>query len=110
MRLVSNGTPLANAKTLVKDSQTFVVDEVPDYVPALKTIGTSTTDPGLLLVRSHYQQYDGADNLLGAVPVDHGTTEAGGDMGGVILSCATTTTCAKTTQQVQGNQGLQVRP
>ncbi len=110
VRLVSNGTALANAKTLVKDSQTFVVDEVPDYVPATKTVGSSTTDPGLLIVRSHYQQYDGADTLLGAAPVNSGTTEAGGDMGGTILTCPTATTCPKTTQQVQGNQGLQVRP
>lgn len=109
VRLVSNGTALANAKTLVKDSQTFVVDEVPDYVPATKTVGTTTTDPGLTLVRSHYQQYDGADTLLGAAPVNSGTTEAGGDAGGIILTCPTATTCPKTTQQVQGNQGLQGR-
>jgi len=110
LRLVSNGTALANAKTLVKDSQTFVVDEVPDYVPVTKTVGTTATDPGLSLVRSHYQQYDGADTLLGAAPVNSGTTEAGGDMGGTILVCPTATTCPKTTQQVQGDQGLQVRP
>jgi hypothetical protein len=110
VRLVSNGTPLANAKTLIKDSQAFVVDSVPDYVPATKTVGTTTTDPGLLLARSHYQQYDGADTLLGAAPVNSGTTEAGGDMGGTILVCPTLTTCPKTTQQVQGDQGLQVRP
>jgi len=41
-----------------------------------------------------------------AAPVNSGTGEAGGDFGGEILSSAT----AKTTQQVQGNQGLQVRP
>jgi hypothetical protein len=46
---------------------------------------------------------------LGAAPVNSGTTEAGGDMGGTILVCPTLTTCPKTTQQVQGNQGLQVR-
>jgi hypothetical protein len=109
-RLVSNGTALTNAKTLVKNSQAFVVTAVPDYIPATKTIAGGITDPGLLLVRSHYQQYDGAGNLLGATPVNSGTTEAGGDMGGVILACATPTTCSKTTQQVQGDQGLQVRP
>jgi len=109
-RLVSNGTGLTNAKTLIKDSQAFVVTSVPDYIPATKTTAGGITDPGLLLVRSHYQQYDGAGNFLGAAPINSGTTEAGGDMGGVILSCATTTTCSKATQQVQGNQGLQVRP
>ena len=110
VRLVSNGTGLTNAKTLVKDSQAFVVTSVPDYVPATKTIAGGITDPGLVLVRSHYQEYDGAGNLLGAAPINSGTTEAGGDAGGQILSCPTTTTCSKTTQQVQGNQGLQVRP
>jgi hypothetical protein len=110
LRLVSNGTPLTNAKALIKASQEFVVTSVPDYVPALKTTAGGITDPGLLLVRSHYQQYDGAGTFLGAAPVNSGTTEAGGDAGGIILSCATTATCSKTTQQVQGNQGLQVRP
>ena len=110
VRLVSNGTPLTNAKALVKSSQAFVVTSVPDYVPFTKTTAGGIADPGLLLVRSHYQQYDGADTLLGATPVNSGTGEAGGDMGGTILPCASTTTCSKTTHQVQGNQGLQVRP
>jgi hypothetical protein len=111
LRIVSNGTPLKNAETLVKDSQTFVVDSVPDYIPAAKTVGKTQTDPGLELVRAHYQQYDGAGNSLGAAPVDCGTAEAGGDMGGVIVpfvsgKCST----SSPTQQVQGNQGQQVRP
>jgi hypothetical protein len=110
VRLVSNGTALTNSKTLVKASQGFVVDSVPDYVPATKTLAGGITDPGLTLVRSHYQQYDGAGTLLGAAPINSGTTEAGGDMGGILLACPTATTCPKTTQHVQGNQGLQVRP
>ena len=110
VRLVSNGTGLTNAKTLVKDSQAFVVTSVPDYVPVTKTTAGGITDPGLTLVRSHYQEYDGAGNLLGAAPVNSGTAEAGGDAGGVILSCPTATTCPTTTQHVQGDQGLQVRP
>lgn len=83
---------------------------VPDFVPSVKTTAGGITDPGLLIVRSHYQQYDGAGTLIGAAPVNSGTTEAGGDVGGLILSCATTATCSKTTQQIQGGQGLQVRP
>jgi hypothetical protein len=111
LRLVSNGTALTNAKTLVKDSQAFVVDDVPDYVPATKTVGATQTDPGLLLVRSHYQQYDGSGALLGAAPANCGTAEAGGDMGGTILTFIAAKTCPTTpTQDVQGNQGLQVRP
>jgi hypothetical protein len=42
--------------------------------------------------------------------VNSGLTEAGGDMGGEILTCPTSTTCPKTIQNVQGNQGFQVRP
>ncbi len=111
VRLVSNATGLTNAKALVKASQAFVVTSVPDYIPATKTLAGGITDPGLLLVRSHYQEYDGAGTLLGVAPVNSGaTTEAGGDAGGQILVCPTLTTCPKTTQQVQGNQGLQVRP
>jgi hypothetical protein len=111
VRLVSNGTGLTNAKTLITKSQQFVVTSVPDYVPFTKTTAGGITDPGLLIVRSHYQEYDGAGTLLGAAPVNTPVaSEAGGDAGGVILSCATTATCSKTTQEVQGNQGLQVRP
>jgi hypothetical protein len=111
VRLVGNGTPLTNAKALVKASQSFVVKSVPDYVPATKTVVTGLpTDPGLALVRSHYQQYDGAGALLGAAPVNCGTTEAGGDMGGRILTYTGTACPAAPTQHVQGNAGLQVRP
>jgi hypothetical protein len=111
VRLVSNGTGLTNAKALITKSQQFVVTSVPDYVPFTKTTAGGITDPGLLLVRSHYQEYDGAGTLLGAAPVNTPVaSEAGGDAGGEILPCATTAACSKTTQQVQGNQGLQVRP
>src|SRR5208282_4380749 len=115
VRLVSNGTALTNAKNLVKASQGFVVGSVPDYVPATKTTvtlsgGSSFTDPGLAIVRSHYQQYDGAGTLLGATPINCGTGEAGGDMGGQILTYTGTTCPANPPQNVQGNQGVQVRP
>jgi hypothetical protein len=110
IRIISHGTALTNVKSLVKGAQKSVVDDVPDFVPAVKTVGATTTDPGLLVLRSHYQEYDGAHTLIGAAPVNSGTGEAGGDGGGLILPCATAATCSKTTQQVQGNQGLQVRP
>jgi len=110
LRLISNGTGATNAKALAKSAQEFAVTSVPDFVPFVKTVAGGITDPGLLLVRSHYQQYDGAGALIGAAPINSGTTEAGGDLGGEILSCPTTATCTKTTQVVQGSQGLQVRP
>jgi hypothetical protein len=110
IRLVSNGTALTNVKNLIKGAQISAVDQVPDFVPAVKTVGATQTDPGLLLVRSHYQQEDGAGNFIGAAPVNKPGADVGGDMGGAILPCATTTTCSTTTQQVNGNQGSQARP
>lgn len=111
LRLASNGSGLTAAEALVKASQAFVVDAVPDYIPATKTVGKTQTDPGLLLVRSHYQQYDGNGNNLGDAAINCGKTEAGGDMGGIILPFIAAKTCPTTpTQHVQGNQGLQVRP
>ena len=105
LRLVSNGTPLKNAEALVKASQQVVVTSVPDYVPFVKTVAGSFTDPGLLYLRSHYQQYDGAGTLIGAAPVNKGTGETGGDLGGQILPDTSTTV-----QHVQGGNGLEVRP
>lgn len=96
LRLVSNGKALTEAQLLVTKSQTFVVTSVPDYVPAKKVVVSGyPTDPGLTYLRSHYQQYDGAGNLIGAAPVNSGTKEAGGDEGGCILKST-----KKTTQQV----------
>jgi len=95
---------------LIKDSQAFVVGSVPDYIPATKTVAAGITDPGLQLVRAHYQQYDGGGTLLGAAPVNCSTTEAGGDMGGIIIPYVSGKCEAAPIQQVQGNQGLQVRP
>ncbi|MGA9530248.1 MAG: hypothetical protein WBS24_19190 [Terriglobales bacterium] len=106
LRLIAGSTALTNAKNLVKEAQEYAVTSVPDFVPFVKTTAGGITDPGLTLVRSHYQQYDGGGNLIGAAPVNSGTKESGGDFGGQVLSPATATT----TQQVQGNQGLQVRP
>jgi hypothetical protein len=88
LRLVSDGTALTFATSLVAHAQGFVVTGVPDYIPVKKTIAGGITDPGLLYLRSHYQQYDGAGTFLGVAPVNKGTTEAGGDMGGCILPVA----------------------
>jgi hypothetical protein len=85
VRLISNGAGLTAVDGLVTHSKTFVVTSVPDFVPATKTVAGGITDPGLLYQRSHYQEYDGAGDLLGAVPVNSGTKEAGGDMGGCIV-------------------------
>jgi len=93
LRVVSNGTALANATLLATGSQTYVVNTVPDYVPAQKV---GTVDPGLSLLRSHYTR-------LGIPPVNVATTgDRGGDAGGCILTstgiAATSDTTTKLAQ------------
>jgi hypothetical protein len=87
LRLVSNGTALTYAKTLISTSQTYAVKSVPDFVPFSK----NGADPGLKIVRSHY----------GTGAVNSGTKEAGRDAGGCIETGAGNTT----TQKVQEAPG-----
>jgi hypothetical protein len=103
LHLLYGTTQTTPVTDLVKTSNAFVVTSVPDYIPdtkitvtgsATSPCGTTTfTDPGLLLVRSHYAQLDGNGNTLGTAPVNPGistsnTTGAGGDMGGMIIPTA----------------------
>jgi len=103
LRIVSSSTALANVNVLVTGSQTFAVNTVPDFVPALK-VGTS--DPGLQLLRSHYTQE-------GIAPVNIATTgDKGGDVGGCILSStgtvATSDTTTKLAQEAPGTSCVSV--
>ena len=93
LRVVSNGTPLTNVKLLVTGAQTYVVNTVPDFVPAVKV---GSTDPGLTLLRSHYTQG-------GVAPINVASTgDKGGDQGGCILtSTGVTTTSDLTTKLAQ---------
>jgi len=97
LRVVSNGTPLANVKILVTGAQTYVTTTVPDFVPAVKV---GSTDPGLALLRSHYTQ-------AGVGPVNVASSgDKGGDQGGCILtSTGTTTTSDLTTKLAQSAPG-----
>ena len=93
LRVVSDGAALPNAKLLATGSQTYVVNTVPDYVPAQKV---GAADPGLTLLRSHYTQE-------GVAPVNIGPTgDKGGDAGGCILTnsgvAATSDTTTKLAQ------------
>ncbi|MGA9644014.1 MAG: hypothetical protein WBQ72_21630 [Terriglobales bacterium] len=105
IRVISYASAKTAVADLVKGAQKAAVDDIPDFIPAVKTVGATTTDPGLTILRSHYQQYDGAGTPIGAAPSNSTKAEKGGDVGGLILPVGSTTT-----QQVQGNQGLQVRP
>jgi len=88
LRIVSTGAALTAAEAVIKDSQAYVVSTTPDYIPATSTKVGTFTDPGISILRAHYQQTDGAGNDIGGAPVDSGTTEAGGDMGGCIQPSA----------------------
>jgi len=99
IRLVSNGTALARSLTVITRSQEFVVSSVPDFVPFKLTKVTGLpNDPGLTILHSHYQQYDGAGHLIGAAPVNTTAKEAGGEVGGCIEK--TTGKTAKIIQSV----------
>jgi hypothetical protein len=86
LRIVSDGAALVQVKTLVSKSNSFNVSTVPDYVPFKKTVVGSEIDPGLGLLRSHYQEKGGGVNI-GPAPINVAVTgDKGGDMGGCILT------------------------
>jgi len=103
LRVVSNGTALANVKLLVTGAQLYVTTTVPDFVPALKV---GATDPGLTLLRSHYTQ-------AGLAPVNIAIAgDKGGDAGGCILTSsgivATSDTTTKLAQSFPGSSCVSV--
>ena len=85
IRLISSGSALTASEALVSKAEQVVVNDVPDFVPISKTVSNGITDPGLLVQRSHYQQYDGAGTFIGSAPLNSGASEAGGDIGGCII-------------------------
>jgi hypothetical protein len=94
LRLVASGSTNANITALIGSAEKQAVLTTPDFVPVSKEtitaaenpFGYAITDNGLLLLRSHYQQYDGAGVAIGSAAVNEPTTsEKGGDMGGTII-------------------------
>lgn len=86
LRLVSNGTPLGNAKAVLSKSNLYVVQSTPDYVPFSPVKVTingvlTTLDPGISFIRSHY----------GPNAVNSGSLEKGRDEGGCIEKKGTST-------------------
>jgi hypothetical protein len=122
LHLVFNSTQSTPVKDLIATSNTYVVTSVPDYIPdvavtaaAGSTCGTAAyKDLGLLLVRSHYEQFDGNGHALGVAPSYPGiatsnTTGGGGDMGGMIIPTALGAATAYQTYMTQSgdaNGGL----
>jgi hypothetical protein len=114
LRVVSNSTGSTNAAALVTASNKFVVNDVPDYVPAGAVSGT--TDLGIKLLRSHYQQLGGGGAVIGAAP-ENTPAEKGGDMGGAIIPTTIGVTTEDQTQLIQNansvgptNLGPVIRP
>jgi hypothetical protein len=93
LRVVGNGTPLANARLLVTGAQKYNVTTVPDFVPAVAVTG-SPADPGLKLLRSHYTQSTIAPVNISA------TGDKGGDEGGCILHNSGTDVTSDTTTKL----------
>jgi hypothetical protein len=94
LRLIATGTAGTNSAALIAAAEKYAVLNTPDFVPeasqaitaAENPFGYAITDKGLLLLRSHYQQYDGAGVKIGVAPVNQpATSEKGGDMGGLII-------------------------
>jgi hypothetical protein len=96
-RLVTTGTAGPNATALATAAAKYAVNDVPDYVPFAAVAGT--TDLGLKLTRSHYQQLSGSGAVIGSVAAN--SPEKGGDMGGFIIPTLTGATTAAQTQLIQ---------
>jgi hypothetical protein len=111
LRVVATGTANTNAVALVNASNKYVVINTPDYVPfkavsAVGSLGKTVADLGLKLVRSHYQQYDGASVKLGTAATVADTCnvpEKGGDMGGLIIPTTIGVTTEKRCSLVQSS-------
>ncbi len=100
LTVISNGTGLTNLRTLVTHAQSSFVTQVPDLIPAIKVTAGGQTDPGLLLLRSHYQQVAGGVNI-GSAPVNIASTgDTGGSMGGCILTTNLVEASSDTTTQL----------
>jgi hypothetical protein len=114
-RMITDSTGQANAQALVNETQKLVNNVVPDFVPFLPVCGTtaSASDPGLTVYREHFVpstitstpdtvSITASDGSLPAsiscsggftlTPAAYGGgTEAGGDVGGIIISSGATT-------------------
>jgi len=99
LRFLANTKSKTAVTDLISTAQTFVVSQVPDFVPAVGIpagcTGSGCTDPGLQLFRAHYQQLNGDGADLGPAPSD-GTfnsndNPSGGDLGGDMGGCVGST-------------------
>jgi hypothetical protein len=105
LRLIATGSAGTNVSALVTAAEKSAVLTTPDFVPAAsQTItasenpfGYAITDKGLVLLRSHYQQYDGAVN-------EPTGSEKGGDSGGLIIPTSIGVTLSASASKNTENQ------
>ncbi len=102
LRWITTTTNETNVEDLINGSHAYVVNDTPDYIPALaqptgcSVSGGTCTDPGVQIWHSHYQQLDGDGNDLGPTESNGSfnsngnptSGDAGGDMGGCIITTA----------------------
>jgi hypothetical protein len=110
LRYISDGANFATAKTLLTAAQSFAASTTPDFIPVAPVIAKPSAvppvppDPGLSLLRAHYQQIDNGGHHLGGAPVNDSTSAFGPDTGGDVGGCiehalpATTQTAASVAQ------------
>jgi hypothetical protein len=111
LRLIAAGTTGTNVQALLTAAQKYAVLNTPDFVPAIKqtitaaenSFGYAITDNGLLLLRSHYQQFDGAGVNIGVAPVNQ-PADKGGEVGGLIIPTSIGVTLSATTTKNTENQ------
>jgi hypothetical protein len=113
LRLISSGAAGTSSSTLISAAEKQAVLTTPDFVPEVKQtitaaqnpFGYAITDNGLLLLRSHYQQYDGAGVNIGVAAVNQPVaSEKGGDVGGLIIPTSIGVTLSATTSKNTENQ------
>jgi hypothetical protein len=101
LRLISDGAALATVKSMITASQAYSAVNTPDFVPIVAVAANAGTgfkgDPGLTLLRSHYQQVDNSGALIGPAPINDSTT---GDKGGDVAGCIEHFLAGSTANQV----------
>lgn len=99
LRMVTTSAAKTSLTDLVNGSHTYVVNDTPDYIPAVATSG----DPGVKIWHTHYQQRDGNDGKLGVAPVNGSFSSGnptGGDKGGDMGGCTISTSGIKSTTDI----------
>jgi hypothetical protein len=99
IRAYATTASLVNVQDLVNTVHATAVTLVPDFVPAVGVptgcTGSGCQDPGMQILQTHYQQFDGNGNNLGPAPANgtfnSNNNPSGGDAGGTMGGCTEST-------------------